>query len=312
VAALVLSGGAEVWSLAVLSGVTGAATGFFNPASTGLLPAVVPAERLQEANGLRATGMAGGEIAGPAIAGVLVAATSPGWALAIDAATFAASAALLAALRPLERVPREATTFVEDLRDGWGAFRSRTWVWAFVLGAAVGNAVWGAWSVLGPVVAERELGGAGAWGAVMAAFGAGALAGGLIAIRVDPRRPLVVATLTIATCTAPLALLASGSAAAPLGVAAALAGAGMMLGNSLWESTLQRGVPRESLSRVSAYDWFGSFAIQPVGLAIWGPIAALIGIDASLWLAAALLLAMTAVLLLVRDIRRPFALLAPA
>ena len=72
-AALVIAGGAEVWSIALLTGLTGIATGFFNPASTGLLPAIVPPEKLQQANGIRATLLSAGEIGGPVLAGVLVA-----------------------------------------------------------------------------------------------------------------------------------------------------------------------------------------------------------------------------------------------
>ena len=168
IAVLLIAGAAEIWMLAVLSGATGAAAGFFNPASTGLLPAIVPAERLQEANGVRATALSGGEIVGPAIAGVLIAAVGPGWAMAIDAATFAVSAVLLWPLRLPARVPRAAGSFLADLREGWGVFRSLTWVWTFVLAAAIGNMIWGAWSTLGPVVAERSLGGAAAWGSVLA------------------------------------------------------------------------------------------------------------------------------------------------
>jgi MFS family permease len=163
-AALLISGSAEVWMLAALAGVTGAGTGFFNPASTGLLPSVVAPERLQQANGLRGTAQATGEIAGPAIAGVLVATAGAGWAIAIDAATFAISAVMLAALRVRPRDARASTRFLRDLRDGWTAFTARTWVWAFVAGAAFGNLCWGAWSALGPVIADRDLGGATAWG----------------------------------------------------------------------------------------------------------------------------------------------------
>src|SRR3954454_10843702 len=119
IAALLLTGSAEIWMLAVLSGLTGAATGFFNPASTGLMPAIVPAEQLQEANGVRATALSGGEIVGPAIAGVLIAGFDAGWALAIDAATFAVSAAFLVRLRLPARVAREGGSFLADLRDGW-------------------------------------------------------------------------------------------------------------------------------------------------------------------------------------------------
>ena len=123
-----------------------------------------PREQLQEANGLRATALSAGEIAGPVSAGVLIAAVGPGWALAVDAATFAVSAAFLAVCGCPRVASASAASFLADLREGWGVFRSLTWVWAFVLAAGVGNLLWGAWSVLGPVVAERELGGAAAWG----------------------------------------------------------------------------------------------------------------------------------------------------
>jgi predicted MFS family arabinose efflux permease len=303
-AALLIAGGASIGLIALLAGLGGAATGFFNPASTGLLPAVVEPGRLQEANGLRATAMAAGEIAGPLIGGVLVAAAGPGWALAVDAASFAVSAALLVRLRLPPTVVRAASSFVADLRAGWSTFRSLTWLWAFVASAGLGNMVWGAWSALGPVVAERELGGAAAWGSILAAMGAGALIGALLAIRARPRRPLVFAALSASVLGVPLAFLAGGAPAVLIAAGALLGGAGMMLSNTVWESTLQRGVPPETLSRVSAYDWFASLALQPVGLAIWGPLSTLISISTALWVAAAMIFASSVALLAVPDIRR--------
>lgn len=303
IAALLIGGVAEVWMLAVLAGLTGAAGGFFNPAATGLLPAIVPPERLLEANGIRATAMSGGEIAGPVIAGVLIATVGPGWAIGIDAVTFLVSALFLAGLRLPAAVPRAASSFVSDLREGWSVFTSLTWVWTFVACAAFGNLVWGAWSVLGPVVAERSLGGAAAWGTVLGAMGIGALIGSLVAMRARPRRPLVLAGVAYGLFVFPFAFLAAGAPVAVLAFGALLGGVALMLGNSVWESTLQARVPAESLSRVSAYDWFGSLAFNPVGMAIWGPIAALIGIHTALWLAAALVFASTAALLSVPAIR---------
>lgn len=296
IAVLLLTGTAEIWMLAVLSGLTGAATGFFSPASTGLLPVIVPPERLQEANGVRATALSGGEIVGPAIAGVLIATVGVGWALAIDALTFAVSALLLLGLRLPDRLPHAGGTFFADLHEGWGMFRSLTWVWTFVLASSLGNLVWGAWTTLGPVVAERELGGAAAWGTVLGATGVGALIGAVMAVRTRTRRPLVVASATFGLMVIPLALLAAGAHVTLLAAGALCGGVSMMLGNALWESTLMRHVPGEALSRVSAYDWFGSIAFQPLGLAIWGPIAALIGISTSLWLAAAIVAVSTVLL----------------
>jgi MFS family permease len=302
-AALVIAGVAEVWSIALLTGLTGIATGFFNPASTGLLPAIVPPEHLQQANGVRGTLLSAGEIGGPALAGVLVAVVGAGWALAVDAATFGASALLLLGVRVPGRVERAATGFWEDLREGWATFRGTTWVWTFVLWASLLNLLWGAWNVLGPVVAARDLGGAAVWGAVNAALGVGALLGALAAIRGMPRRPILAAALTGFAGVPAFILLAEGAHAVPLAVAAALGGIGMMFGNTVWESALQRHVRPEALSRVSAYDWFGSFAFAPLGLAIWGPVADAVGIGTALWIAAVVTAASTVAILAVRDVR---------
>ncbi len=302
-AALVIAGTAEVWSIALLSGLAGIASGFFNPASVGLLPAIVAPERLQQANGVRATAMSAGEIGGPVLAGVLVAAAGAGWALAVDAATFGVSALLLLGLRVPARTQRAATSFWSDLREGWDTFSGTAWVWTFVVWASLANLIWGAWAVLGPVVADGDLGGPAAWGAINAALGVGALLGALGAIRQMPRRPVLAAALTGFTLLPALALLAAGAPAAAVAAGAFVFGIGMMFGNTVWESTLQRHIRPEALSRVSAYDWFGSFAVAPVGLAIWGPIAEGIGIGDALWLAALLSLASTVLLLAVRDVR---------
>jgi len=302
-AALLIVGVAEVWMLALVAGVTGAATGFFSPASTGLLPEVVLAEQLQPANGLRASAVSTGEILGPVVGGVLVAAAGAGWAIAIDAVTFAVSAACLAMLQVPTRVAAQRSSFVADLREGWVAFRSRRWVWTFVVYFAIVNVLWGAWGVLGPIVAERDLGGAAAWGAILAAVGVGALAGSLLATRVKPHRPLLLAALADGLFALPLAFMAAATSVPLIACGAALSGAGMALAISVWESTLQRHVPGESLSRVSSYDWFGSLAFYPLGLAVWGPVAAVIGVSVSLWLAFGLAVFLTLALISVPDIR---------
>jgi predicted MFS family arabinose efflux permease len=264
----------------------------------------VPPDELQPANGLRSTAMSAGEIGGPLAAGVLVAAAGAGSAIAVDAATFAISAVFLARLRLQARAARAPSPFLTDLRDGWQAFRERTWVWTVVAYFTLANLLWGAWSALGPVVAERDLGGAEAWGAVLAAVGVGALAGSLWAARARPRRPLVVVALSELVFALPLAFLAAGAWLPLLALAALLSGAAMMYGNAVWMATLQRHIPDESLSRVSSYDWFGSLAFYPLGLAIWGPLASTIGIDTALWLAFALMCAAGLTLAALPDIRR--------
>jgi len=303
-AALVIAGEAEVWMLAALAGITGGATGFFNPASTGLLPEVVPDEELQPANALRSTAVSASEILGPIVAGAIVAAAGAGWAIAVDAGTFAVSAVSLMMLRPPARERRAPGSFVSDLREGWTEFRSRRWVWTFVVYAAVGNMLWGAWTALGPIVAHRDLGGAAVWGSILGAVGIGALVGSAFATRARPRRPLLLVGLMEGLFGLPLAFLAAAAPAALIAFAAFLSGIGLMLGMSVWQSTLQRYIPAGSLSRVSAYDWFGSFALYPLGLAAWGSIAGAIGIHTALWLAFGLFALSAAAILAVPDVRQ--------
>jgi predicted MFS family arabinose efflux permease len=240
---------------------------------------------------------------GPLAAGALVATLGASAAIAVDAATFGVSALLLLGLR-LERVQRTTReSFLRELRDGWSAVRSRSWVWASLSAFAVFNVVWGPFWVLGPLLARRDLGGASAWATIVAGVGLGSVAGSLLATRFRPRRPLVAAHAAVVAAAPVFCALALD---APAGVIAALAipmGLGLALGNTLWETTLQERIPRASLSRVSAYDWLASMAFAPIGMTIAGPIADAVGIGTTLVAAAVLVAAIEAVALAVPGIR---------
>jgi MFS family permease len=197
---------------------------------------------------------------------------------------------------------------LRDLADGWHEFRSRTWLWVIVTQFATVNALcFAPFMVLGAVTARDHLGGAGAWGTILAALGLGSILGGLLSVRLRARRPLVTATAGTALFAVPLALLALPAATVVTAIGAAAAGIGFSVFGTLWETTLQRSVPGAVLSRVSAYDWFGSVAFVPVGYLIAAPIAALLGTRATLLLAAAWAAGSAAVVLAVpavRDLRR--------
>ncbi len=302
-AVLLIAGEAEVWSIAALAAIAGAASAFFNPAISGIMPAVISVERLQQANALRSISEAVGRIAGPALAGVLVVAVGPGWALGIDAVTFAVSAVFLAMIALPPHTPVEQQSFITDLREGWDDFRSRTWLWTTVASVTVGNMMFAAYFVLGPLVAERELDGAASWALIVSGFGAGLVLGGLLLLRFDPQRPALAATIAVTFYTLPLAFLAIPAPAAVTAAGGLLAGAGLAVANNLWETTQQRHVPPELLSRVSSYDWFGSLAAVPIGMLLWGPVAENIGVSTALWIAFALQLVSILVLFAVREIR---------
>ena len=162
-AALLLSHTARIWELIVLQAFAGAGTAFFNPASTGLTPMTVSAGRLQEANALRGMSMGLTQFAGPALAGILIVTVGPGYALAIDAASFGVSAFYLARLHLPPHVSLPPQWFGRDLLDGWRDFVARTWVWLIVVSASLGNMMSAVWLVLAAVWVKGGHGGAGAW-----------------------------------------------------------------------------------------------------------------------------------------------------
>jgi MFS family permease len=297
-AVLILDGTARVWQLAALQALYGMADGFFTPAANGLVPQVVAAEDLQPANALLGLSESVTSILGPAVAGVIVVGIGAGWGLAVDAATFLGSAAFLAALRvdPAAQVVREHTASVlRELREGWKAFSSRRWllvsVGYFTLMFAFGFSTF---RVLGPEVAEKFLGGPGAWAAISTAMGVGALAGGILALRWKPAHPLRAAFI-ISLFGVPLTLLLLGAHAALwlIILTAVIEGVIGSFFNAVWFTAMQRSVPADEISRVTSWDAIGSYALQPVGLALVGPIAAAIGVSTTLYAAGGIFLVIT-------------------
>jgi MFS family permease len=287
-AALLLSGHAHLWELAAGGGLYGAATSFFNPASTALVPETVPAEELQQANSLLGLPASFFSVAGPAVGGVLIAVFGPGWLFAADAASFLVSLACLALLRVPPRPVPAARSFLADLAEGWHELAIRPWYWVNLLAHACGNFAVPALFVLGPVIAARSLGGAPAWGVLSASWGAGAVVGGIVGLRVEPRRPLVATDLLMAGIGLPLLTLAFSRSVALIAAAEAVFGFTMIVGNSVWFTAMQVLIPDNVRARVGAYDWFVSLVIMPVGWVVMGPLSSSIGFTATLIAAAVL------------------------
>jgi predicted MFS family arabinose efflux permease len=318
VAVLLLTGRAEIWHLLALMAAYGAAQAFFDPASTGLVPQTVRRDRLQQANGLLQLSRSTSNVLGPAVAGVLVATVGAGWAFAADAATFVVSAAFLAALR-IERELRETRTrFVTDLVEGWREFTSRTWVWVSVTHFAFFHLlVLAPFWVLAPIVAEEELGGAGAYATILSAMGIGSILGGLVALRVEPRRPLATAFVLILFVAPVYLALAAEAPVAAIAALAFVSALALNFCNTLWITVLQANIPEHALSRVSSYDWLGSLVFLPAGYMLAGPAAETFGIAETLVFAAAWSLASTLIVLSLEPIRgvrrgRPKSGLEPA
>ena len=288
-AVLLLTGNAQLWHLAVGAAIIGAASAFFVPATTGLIPETVSPGRLQQANALMSLSRNTSQIIGPSVSGLMVATIGPGWVFAIDAATFGVSAISLLALRlPDQVLSTRGAGFLAELAGGWREVASRRWLLASIITFGISNVGMAPVFVLGPLIAKDHLGGPTDWGLFVTSLGIGGLLGGLLALRWRPRYPLATGFgLSIAIALPALAL------APPLGLplivlAGVLSFAVIELGNTWWYTVLQQQVPPEALSRVSSYDWLASLIFQPIGFAVVGPIALLIGAAPTLYAGAAL------------------------
>jgi MFS family permease len=308
-AAMLLTGRAPVWGLAAAAAVSGAGSAMVWPALTGIIPDVVPADRLQQGNALVSLGGNIARVAGLVAGGAVVVAIGGGWALAVAAVMFSAAGVLTALLaRGVSAGLRHAVhhppagpgspsrpSVLTDLRDGWQEFRSRQWLWVVVLQFSFLVLVWqAAHGVLGPVVAKQELGGAGAWTAVLTGEAVGLVLGVVLAMRVQPRRPILVGTLLSFGAAPPYLLLGLGAPLWSVVAAAFVMGVCFDMFGILWQTTMQRSVPSEALSRVSSYDALGSLILGPIGLMLAGPAAAVFGPHPSL-VACGVVMALTTV-----------------
>ncbi len=283
VATLLLSGHATVGLLAGLGAVYGLADGFVIPATNGLIPAVISAGRLQQANALIGLSRSILGFAAPALGGILVAAGSPGGAILIDAVSFAFAAMLLARVRVEPRADVvEPEPFLRELRQGWTEFRKQRWIFNTIVFFGIGNFAGQAWGVLAPLVMKEHYGGASTYGIVLSFFGAGLVLGGLVVLRWHPSRPLLVSCFAALPFGLGVWLIAFLVPLPILLAAQLLAGIGLAIHIALWFTVFQQQVPEAARSRVSSYDALGSFVLIPLGTAAAGPIAGAIGVKETL------------------------------
>jgi MFS family permease len=297
---LALSGNVQVWHLAVIGFALGVADGFFYPAYSAWLPAILDEKLLLAANGiegvLRPTVM---QAAGPAVASALIAIDSPGLAfLVIGVLQFGAVTALsLMRTTPLRRDlaagPQRhplASAFA-DLRDGFAYMVKTRWLFATLLFSVVLVLV-----IMGPIevllpfaVKDQTGGGAGAFAIVLGAFGVGGAVGSLLVSSFPlPRRYLTLMILAWGLGCAPLAIIGFTDQLWLMVIVVFTVGVLFDGAQVIWGTLLQRRVPPAMLGRVSSLDFFVSLALMPVSMALAGPVGEAIGI-APTFVAAALI-----------------------
>ena len=312
-AILLLIGPVPLVAVLALAALVGIGAALDAPGRNRLLTQIVTPGQLTSANGtlMLATSTAG--LLGPALGGALVGSIDAGWAILLDAVTYLASALLLLYLRPrmVAPDPEAEPGLLRSLREGWDEFVRRTWVWPMVCLFAMLHLVsWAPTVVLGALLFAHRPAGALHWGMLLSLMGGGAIIGAALALRLRPVRPIRAVLLWLLAYPLVPISLAAGFPFWVQGLCFLLSGIEIANVNVLWESTLQRVIPPERLSRVSAYDQFGSFCLLPVGYALAGPMALLLGVTSALWLGAALVLLSTLTLLSRRQVRDAEALAA--
>jgi MFS family permease len=312
---LLLSGHARIWEIFVLQALGGAATAFYSPASSGLVPELVDRSQLQQANAVMGIARYLAFPLGAATGGAIVATIGAGTALLVDAGTYALSALLLLGIHlPARARAARAPNFLRELRDGWQAFTEHTWVWLLTAWVALYFLVtYAPFFVLGPYIAKHDLGGAGAWGTVVTGEGIGALAGALIGFRARPQRPWLVVGVIFSLTSVQSVLLAAHLSFVAIAAAALLAGFSFSLGSIIFETGVQHAIAPDKLSRVSAYSWLCAMVFLPLGYALSGPVAAAVGMSTYLDLGAVWIVVSTLVVYsvpAVRDYRFPASAIA--
>jgi len=264
--------------------------GLFWPSLSGVLPALLPEEKFQQGNAINQFVGNFAMIAGTAVGGFLITAFGSTVALFIDALTFIFSGCVVMTFRKLTPAREETGASIrEDMREGWRVFISFRWIVITVAGFSFLVMVWsGAQDVLGPVIALKHFHGAKSWAFVITLESAGYIVGSLLGIKIKVTYPMRFLTAISVTLTGYLLLLARPAPLLLLAFGAFLWGITLDLWGALWGTAFQLTIPREALSRASAFDGLGTLLLRPVGLAIAAPLAAVLGVSRTITIFAAI------------------------
>jgi hypothetical protein len=276
-AAMLLTGNYHLAAVAALAALNGSLQAVSGPALVGIVPELVSGPQIQRANALLGGTRNATRIAGPALAGLLVAGAGGGWAIAVDAVAYLVAALCMARLRLPAPVRAAGATMLRDLREGWTVFRTMTWVWVGSVTLAVLNFLQaGVWGVLGPLLAEDTFGAA-AWGLVLSANAVGFLVSSVVMYRLTFTYLLGIGHLCLVLQAVPLVLLGLDVPVVVLVAGSFLSGAGTGVYGIAYETSVHEHVPLDKLSRVASIDALGALVPVPLGQLAVIPMAAAYG-----------------------------------
>jgi MFS family permease len=272
------SGGLAFPLLLTLAILMGLGDGLFYPAFGGIVPLLVEPSAVPSANAMIGVARWSSILVGPSLAAGIYGAAGSATVFALDAGSFLFSAGLLwlTKPRPVEPGAAEGT-----LREIWAGIRYVSgvpWLWVTIsMFALVLMLQFAPQQVLLPkLVSQHFHRGVGAYGLLTSLLGAGTVLGTLLFGQLQPRRRRGLLSYAVwvlnSLCIAGLVLSPWYEIA---GVFAVVRGACIGFSIAVWETMLMELVPENMLSRVVSLDFFGSFGLMPLGLALSAGIAGL-------------------------------------
>lgn len=275
-----IAGFSRVWLLFAMGALFGVLQALWWPAMSGVLPEILPREKLQEGNAVIGLLNNLGIVTGTLIGGAIVSAFNPGWALLVDSATFLFAGLIVLKLKLPPRTRSESASMAHDLRVGWREFISRSWVVTLVLTFALINMVFESMlQVLGPLNYNDPTSGPRYWSLNLAGLTLGMMIGGVIVMKFRFKRPLYISMVLIALSAIWDFSLALDLPLAISILAAIFSGMTVEFFVVSWNTSLQSHIPQSSFSRVNAYDALGSYGIAPLGIVFAGPLASHFGVN---------------------------------
>lgn len=299
-----IAGFSSTWLLALMGGLFGILNAIWWPAMSGVLPEILPKEKLQEGNAVIGLLTNFGYIVGTLGGGILVSSVGAGWGLLVDAISFFIAGAIVWNLPIIGKIKDKSPGIIHDLAVGWKEFISRSWVIAMVVSFALINMAFESMlSVLGPLNFGDPVTGPKQWSYNLAGLSVGMLIGGIWVLKVKIGRPLYLAMVLIALSAVWDYALAFDLPISFSVLAAIFSGISLEVFMVTWNTSLQSHVPEESYSRVSSYDTLGSFGIAPLGIVIAGPLAMHFGVNTILFITGTTTLIASIASLLVPSVR---------
>ncbi len=296
--------------LSVLAIIWGSARAFFIPTVTGLIPEITPVDQLHKTNSLVGASVSLGTLVGPALGGLIVASIGPGEGALFATLSYIGSSIYLSRIRPSDLPEKEFVppiaqgSFLSEIKEGYQAVRSRSWAfWTIIIFGVMHLSTFGPLFVVGPVIAADHLGGAAAWGYIVAADGGGAIVGSLVAMRRPPKRPLYIASILMLLGVPGFILLAFHVDLTLILGSFAIFGVATGYFGSVWDTLLQKSYPIDQISKVSSYDYMGSTSLLPLGEALGGGVAGVIGNSMVMIIGGIALFFLSATLVLMPSVR---------